>query len=81
MSATQRSPYSSGYGATGMTTGRANADGSGAVKDFITGAKDPTGIAVDRRSVYWANQGTNSNGRANLAPKLYKLAPQPISQK
>lgn len=50
----------------GTKIGRANVDGSGGIQDFISGAKDPIGLAVDAGHIYWANEGTNSIGRANL---------------
>jgi hypothetical protein len=52
-----------GYG-SGTTIGRANLDGTGANQSFITGAENPTGVAVDGTHVYWA--GTRGIGRANL---------------
>ena len=55
---------SSGGGAA--TIGRANLDGSGVNRNFISGAADPWGVAVNGRYVYWANRGTNAIGRANL---------------
>ena len=57
----------------GTTIGRANLDGSGVNQDFITGALDPCGVAVDAGHIYWANAGGtpkdrayNALGRANL---------------
>ena len=48
------------------TIGRANLDGTGVNQNFITGASDPNGVAVDANHVYWANYVTNAIGRANL---------------
>jgi hypothetical protein len=53
-------------GGSGTTVGRASVDGTGAEQGFISGAKDPIGVAVDASHIYWANEGTNSIGRANL---------------
>lgn len=53
-----------------QSIGRANLDGSGANPDFITGANNPTEIAVDGTYIYWANAGAGSDsgsiGRARL---------------
>ena len=46
--------------------GRANLDGTEAIQSFITGTRDPSGIAVDAGHVYWANRGRLTIGRANL---------------
>jgi hypothetical protein len=51
--------------------GRANLDGTGVNPSFITGANDPTGVAVDAAHVYWANTGAapafdTRIGRANI---------------
>ena len=54
-----------GGAATG-TIGRANLDGSGIDQNFITGANEPSGMAVDAAHLYWANGGFNAIGRANL---------------
>src|SRR5690242_15663632 len=53
-------------GGSGMTIGRANADGSAVKQDLISGASGPEGVAVDGAHIYWANPGTHSIGRANL---------------
>ena len=64
-------PTASGYiywadgGQTGAI-GRAENDGSGANPNFITGQKEPCGLAVDSQHIYWANQAGASIGRANL---------------
>jgi hypothetical protein len=51
------------------TVGRANLDGTGANQNFITGATDSFGTAVDGQHIYWSSfddgQGT-AIGRANL---------------
>ena len=57
--------WTSSGGGSG-TIGRANLDGSGVNQNFITGAADPWGVAVNARHVFWANRGTNAIGRANL---------------
>jgi hypothetical protein len=46
--------------------GRINNDGSGANPNFITGQREPCGLAVDSQHIYWANQAGASIGRANL---------------
>jgi hypothetical protein len=54
--------------AEGNTIGRANLDGSGVNRSFITAAA-PTGVAVDSAHLYWTNyaEGRPSTiGRANL---------------
>jgi hypothetical protein len=54
------------------SVGRARLDGSGSLvagsadPEFISGASNPQGIAVDASSVYWANDGNQSLGRAQL---------------
>jgi hypothetical protein len=57
----------------GSTRRISNLDGSGVNQDFITGALDPCGVAVDAGHIYWANAGGtpkdrayNALGRANL---------------
>jgi Zn ribbon nucleic-acid-binding protein len=50
----------------GDTIGRANVDGTGVDKRFITGARNPSGVAVDAAHVYWTQSKTNTIGRANL---------------
>jgi hypothetical protein len=50
----------------GSAIGRANNDGSGANPNFITGQREPCGVAVDSQHIYWANQLGGSIGRANL---------------
>ena len=46
--------------------GRANLDGTGPNPNFITGATNPDGLAVDGSHIYWANSGSGTIGRANL---------------
>jgi hypothetical protein len=41
----------------GGTIGRAKIDGSEIEPEFITGASDPQGIAVNATDIYWANKG------------------------
>ena len=49
------------------TIGRANLDGTGANPNFITGAGNPSGLAVDGAHLYWANNVSGGSiGRANL---------------
>jgi len=50
----------------GTTIGRAENDGSGVNRNFITGLDGPCGVVVDDQHIYWGNRGTNSIGRANL---------------
>jgi hypothetical protein len=56
--------YWTSRGARTNTIGRANLDGSGARRSFITGANDPSGVAVDQHHIYWANY--DAIGRADL---------------
>jgi hypothetical protein len=58
--------YWANGGDDGTTIGRANNDGSLANPNFITGQKEPCGVAVDSQHIYWANQVGSSIGRANL---------------
>ena len=57
-------------GATPVTIGRANLDGTGVNKRFITGVTPGCGIAVVRGHIYWTNAGFVESryaiGRANL---------------
>jgi len=57
-------------GATPVTIGRANLDGTGVNKRFITGVTPGCGIAVVRGHIYWTNGGFVESryaiGRANL---------------
>ena len=46
----------------GGSIGRANLDGTGVEPDFITGAGDPVGVAVDGAHVYWANSCADRSG-------------------
>jgi hypothetical protein len=50
----------------GDTIGRANLDGTGVDKRFITGARNPSGVTVDGGHLYWTQSNTNTIGRANL---------------
>jgi virginiamycin B lyase len=49
----------------GGKIGRADLDGTGVDKRFITGAH-PNGVAVDATHIYWANWKEHAIGRANL---------------
>jgi hypothetical protein len=54
-----------GTGSTTGPIGRANLDGTGVNRQFISGAKNQSEVAVDARHVYWTSvDGTI--GRANL---------------
>src|SRR5689334_22504129 len=55
-----------GGGNAGTTIGRANNDGTAVNQTFISGASEPTGVAVDAAHVYWFNEVGRSIGRANL---------------
>ena len=46
--------------------GRANLDGTGVNRSFISGASQPVGVAIDGAYVYWANFDTDTIGRADL---------------
>jgi streptogramin lyase len=46
--------------------GRANNDGTGVDKNFITTGAGPFAVAVNGSHIFWANQDSNSIGRANL---------------
>jgi len=49
------------------TIGRVNLDGTGFDPDFIGGANNPCGVAIDGGHIYWTNRGgPNSIGRAAL---------------
>ena len=50
----------------GKSIGRANPDGTGANRTFITGVGAPQGLAADRKHIYWANLATDSIGRASI---------------
>jgi virginiamycin B lyase len=51
---------------TAGAIGRANVDGTGPTQSFVTGPKNPSGVAVDGQHVYWTNYAAGSIGRANL---------------
>ncbi len=57
---------SRGAGSVTTTIARANLDGSGVDRNFITGTDDPCGVAVDAEHIYWVNRGTFTIARANL---------------
>jgi len=46
--------------------GRANLDGTGAERDFITTGNGACGIAVDSAHIYWTNLNSDTIGRSNL---------------
>jgi virginiamycin B lyase len=48
------------------TIGRANLDGTEPDQSFISGASEPTGIAVDGGHIYWADRATNTIARADI---------------
>ena len=53
------------------TIGRAELDGTGVNRSFITGASDPCGPAIYQGHLYWGNQGHGESdgttiGRANI---------------
>ena len=45
---------------------RANLDGTGVKNGFITGVKDPWGVAVDGQHIYWTDDNGTTIARANL---------------
>lgn len=47
---------------SGGTIGRANLDGSNPNQNFITGATNPIGLAVDAGHIYWANTSGGTIG-------------------
>ena len=49
----------------GQSIGRALLDGTDVDQSFITGADNSNGVAVDANSIYWANAGGGTIGRAN----------------
>lgn len=53
---------------TGTTIGRANLDGSGVKPDFIGGATNPCGPAVDATNLYW-HSGGKSVGPSPFSPR------------
>ena len=65
------------------TIGRADLDGANPDQSFITGANNPTDVAVDATHVYWTNLASGTVGRANLDgtnpnPELYHRRQQPL---
>jgi hypothetical protein len=58
--------WTSANGGTSTTIARANLDGSKVNYDFITGAENPCGVAVNSSYIYWAGDVGSSIGRANL---------------
>jgi hypothetical protein len=58
--------WANGGSTDGSNIGRANNDGSGANPNFITGQREPCGLAVDSQHIYWGNEIGGSIGRANL---------------
>jgi sugar lactone lactonase YvrE len=50
----------------GGSIGRADLDGSNVNLDFVTGAGDVEGIAVDGEHIYWTNRSFGTIGRADL---------------
>jgi len=58
--------WTSANGGTATTIARASLDGTGVDKSFITGARNPCGVAVDSAYIYWAGDLGSSIGRANL---------------
>ncbi|MFN8217867.1 MAG: hypothetical protein U0R71_14830, partial [Solirubrobacterales bacterium] len=54
-------------GTLGTSVNRTTTTGAEETQEWVKGGKYPVGVAVDADHVYWANSGTNSIGRANLA--------------
>ena len=46
--------------------GRANLNGTDVDQNFIVGADDPLGVAVNGQGIYWTNHGSYTIGHANL---------------
>ena len=57
--------YGNGFTGGGTTLGRANGDGSAVNPNFVTGASNPAGLAVDPSHLYWSEDGTTI-GRASV---------------
>ena len=57
-------------GAQISTIGRANLDGTHIDRNFIRGANNPCGVAVDATHIYWANLGVGETGTTIGRAKL-----------
>jgi hypothetical protein len=53
-------------GGSATTIARATLKGADVNLDFITGAQNPCGVAVDKTNIYWAGDIGSTIGRANL---------------
>jgi virginiamycin B lyase len=58
--------WSTANGGTATDIARANLNGTGVNRKFITGAQNPCGVAVNSSHIYWAGDVGTSIGRANL---------------
>ena len=58
--------WSGANGGSATTIARANLDGTGINPTFITGARNPCGVAVKSAYIYWAGDVGSSIGRANI---------------
>ncbi|MCI0468238.1 MAG: hypothetical protein L0Y57_14770 [Beijerinckiaceae bacterium] len=57
--------WTSANGGTAKTILRAKIDGTGVIKNFITGAFNPCGITGNSTHLYWAGDAGTAIGRAN----------------
>jgi virginiamycin B lyase len=55
-------PFANG----GTALGRADLDASGITHTFVTGADNPSALAIDGSYIYWSNFGDSAIGRARL---------------
>jgi virginiamycin B lyase len=58
--------WASANGGSATAIARANINGTGANRKFITGAHNPCGVAVNSSYIYWAGDVGDSIGRAKL---------------
>ena len=58
--------WTAANGGSATTIARANLNGSHINSDFVSGAQNPCGVAVDKNYIYWAGDLGTSIGRAKL---------------